>query len=74
VLSQTDNVYVRTAIGGTVTGVVGTGLILLNSGDSEQLPISPANGNQAALLPGASGVNKGLCRDAGNFGDGSGYW
>jgi len=33
-------------IGGTVTGVVGTGLILQNSSDSEQLPISPANGNQ----------------------------
>jgi hypothetical protein len=35
------------SIGGTVTGVVGTGLILQNSSDSEQLPISPANGNQA---------------------------
>ncbi len=35
------------SIGGTVTGVVGTGLILENSSDSEQLTISPANGNQA---------------------------
>ena len=35
------------SIGGTVTGLVGTGLILQNSSDSEQLPISPANGNQA---------------------------
>ncbi len=35
------------SIGGTVTGLVGTGLILENSSDSEQLPISPANGNQA---------------------------
>lgn len=34
-------------IGGTVTGVVGTGLTLENSSDSEQLPISAANGNQA---------------------------
>jgi hypothetical protein len=35
------------SIGGTVTGVVGTGLILQNSSDTEQLAISPANGNQA---------------------------
>jgi hypothetical protein len=35
------------SIGGTVTGLVGTGLILENSSDSEQLPISAANGNQA---------------------------
>jgi galactose oxidase-like protein/Kelch motif protein len=35
------------AIGGTVTGLVGTGLILQNSSDLEQLPISPANGNAA---------------------------
>src|SRR6202043_820902 len=35
------------SIGGTVTGLVGTGLILQNSSDSEQLTISPANGNQA---------------------------
>ncbi|MGC1416674.1 MAG: kelch repeat-containing protein [Candidatus Acidiferrum sp.] len=34
------------SIGGTVTGLVGTGLILENSSDSEQLTISPANGNQ----------------------------
>jgi Galactose oxidase, central domain/Kelch motif len=41
------NCVLSYSIGGTVTGVVGTGLILLNSSDSEQLPISPANGNQA---------------------------
>ncbi|MGB7283125.1 MAG: kelch repeat-containing protein [Candidatus Acidiferrum sp.] len=35
------------SIGGTVTGLVGSGLILENSSDSEQLKISPANGNQA---------------------------
>ena len=34
-------------VGGTVTGLVGTGLILQNSSDLEQLPISPANGNAA---------------------------
>ena len=34
-------------IGGTVTGVQGTGLVLQNSSDNELLPISPANGNQA---------------------------
>jgi len=34
-------------IGGTVTGLVGTGLTLENSSDSELLPISAANGNQA---------------------------
>jgi hypothetical protein len=34
-------------VGGTVTGVVGTGLTLQNSSDQEQLTISPANGNQA---------------------------
>jgi Galactose oxidase, central domain len=34
-------------IGGTVTGLVGSGLILENSSDSEQLPITTANGNQA---------------------------
>jgi hypothetical protein len=33
-------------IGGTVTGLVGTGLILQNSSDSEQLTITAANGNQ----------------------------
>ncbi|MGB7848268.1 MAG: kelch repeat-containing protein [Candidatus Acidiferrum sp.] len=33
-------------IGGTVTGLVGSGLILQNTG-GEQLPISAANGNQA---------------------------
>jgi galactose oxidase-like protein/Kelch motif protein len=41
------NCVLSYTIGGTVTGVVGTGLILLNGSDSEQLPISPANGNQA---------------------------
>jgi hypothetical protein len=41
------NCVLSYSIGGTVTGVVGTGLILLNSSDSEQLTISPANGNQA---------------------------
>jgi hypothetical protein len=35
------------SVGGTVNGVVGTGLILQNSSDLEQLTISPANGNQA---------------------------
>jgi hypothetical protein len=34
------------AIGGTVTGLVGTGFILQNSSDLEQLNISAANGNQ----------------------------
>jgi hypothetical protein len=34
-------------IGGTVTGLVGTGLVLQNSSDSELLPIAAANGNQA---------------------------
>jgi hypothetical protein len=41
------NCVLSFSIGGTVTGVVGTGLILQNSSDSEQLTISPANGNQA---------------------------
>src|SRR2546427_169364 len=41
------NCVLSFSIGGTITGVVGTGLILQNSSDSEQLPISPANGNQA---------------------------
>jgi Galactose oxidase, central domain/Kelch motif len=41
------NCVLSYSIGGTVTGVVGTGLILQNSSDSEQLTISPANGNQA---------------------------
>src|SRR6266481_7146506 len=41
------NCVLSFSIGGTVTGVVGTGLILQNSSDSEQLSISPANGNQA---------------------------
>ena len=41
------NCVLSFSIGGTVTGVVGNGLILLNSSDSEQLAISPANGNQA---------------------------
>ena len=33
-------------VGGTVTGLVGTGLILENNSDKELLPISAANGNQ----------------------------
>lgn len=41
------NCVLSYTIGGTVTGLVGTGLILQNSSDSEQLTISPANGNQA---------------------------
>jgi hypothetical protein len=41
------NCVLSFSIGGNVSGVVGTGLILENSSDSEQLPISPANGNQA---------------------------
>jgi len=40
------NCVLSYTIGGTVTGLVGTGLILQNSSNSEQLPISPANGNQ----------------------------
>src|SRR6266481_5880190 len=47
VTSVAVNCVLSFSIGGTVTGVVGTGLILQNSSDSEQLPISPANGNQA---------------------------
>jgi len=34
-------------IGGTVTGLIGTGFILQNNSDLEQLPISPGSGNQA---------------------------
>jgi hypothetical protein len=41
------NCVLSYSIGGTVTGVAGTGLILQNGSDSEQLPISPASGNQA---------------------------
>jgi hypothetical protein len=41
------NCVLSYSIGGNVSGVVGTGLILQNSSDTEQLPISPANGNQA---------------------------
>ncbi len=41
------NCVLSYSIGGTVTGLVGTGLILQNSSDSEQLTISPANGNQS---------------------------
>ena len=40
------NCVLSYSIGGTVTGLVGTGLILQNSSDSEKLTISPANGNQ----------------------------
>jgi len=47
VTTVTVNCVLSYSIGGTVTGVVGTGLILENSSDSEQLPISAANGNQA---------------------------
>jgi Galactose oxidase, central domain len=47
VTSVAVNCVLSYSIGGTVTGVVGTGLILQNSSDSEQLTISPANGNQA---------------------------
>ena len=32
-------------IGGNISGLVGTGLILQDSATLEQLPISPANGN-----------------------------
>ncbi len=41
------NCVLSYSIGGTVTGVVGTGLTLQNSSDNEQLAISPANGNQS---------------------------
>lgn len=34
------------SIGGTVTGLVGTGFVLENSSDNELLPISAANGNE----------------------------
>jgi hypothetical protein len=47
VTSVMVNCVLSFSIGGTVTGVVGTGLILQNSSDSEQLMISAANGNQA---------------------------
>jgi len=47
VTSVVVNCVLSYSIGGTVTGVVGTGLILQNSSDLEQLAISPANGNQA---------------------------
>jgi len=40
------NCVLSYSIGGTVTGLVGTGLILQNGSDNEQLPISAANGNQ----------------------------
>src|SRR5580700_4744407 len=46
VTSVAVNCVLSYSIGGTVTGLVGTGLILVNSSDSEQLPISAANGNQ----------------------------
>src|SRR6267143_1056345 len=53
------NCVLSFSIGGTVTGVVGTGLSLQNSSDSEQLAISPANGNQAftfkKLVPSGTG-------------------
>ena len=47
VTSVMVNCVLSYSIGGTVTGVVGTGLILQNSSDNEQLTISAANGNQA---------------------------
>ncbi len=47
VTSVMVNCVLSYSIGGTVTGVVGSGLILQNSSDLEQLAISPANGNQA---------------------------
>jgi len=34
-------------IGGTITGLVGTGLVVQNSSDNEQLKVSPTSGNQA---------------------------
>lgn len=46
VTNVTVNCVLSYSIGGTVSGLVGTGLILENSSDSELLPISPANGNQ----------------------------
>jgi hypothetical protein len=46
VTSVAVNCVLSYTVGGTVTGVVGTGLILQNSSNSEQLTISPANGNQ----------------------------
>jgi Galactose oxidase, central domain len=46
VTNVTVNCVVSFTIGGTVTGLAGTGLILQNSSDNEQLPISAANGNQ----------------------------
>ncbi len=46
VTSVAVNCVLSYSIGGTVTGLVGTGLILQNSSNSEQLTISPANGNQ----------------------------
>jgi hypothetical protein len=47
VTSVVVNCVLSFSIGGNVSGVVGSGLILLNSSDSEQLKINPANGNQA---------------------------
>jgi hypothetical protein len=41
------NCVLSYTIGGTVSGLVGTGLILQNSSNLEQLPISVANGNAA---------------------------
>jgi Domain of unknown function (DUF4369) len=37
-------------IGGNVSGVVGTGMVLQDSATLEQLPITPANGNQAFIF------------------------
>src|SRR6266446_5345819 len=44
------NCVLSFSIGGTVTGIVSTGLLLQNSCDSERRPISPPNGNQALTL------------------------
>ena len=47
VTSVAVNCVLSFSIGGNVTGLVGSGLILQNSATKEQLPISAANGNQA---------------------------
>ncbi|MGA2422105.1 MAG: hypothetical protein ABSG69_18685, partial [Candidatus Acidiferrum sp.] len=47
VTSVAVNCVLSFSIGGNVTGLVGSGLILQNSATGEQLPISAANGNQA---------------------------
>jgi Galactose oxidase, central domain/Kelch motif len=47
VTSVAVNCVLSYTIGGNLSGLVGTGLILQNSSDLEQLTILPANGNQA---------------------------